>query len=66
MGTIAQDLLAMGRSDAVKEVTSSSAFLSMDSYYVVDYSKLDIEFVEIIQPNTNAPMTTTMSFSHEN
>ena len=49
MGTIAQDLLAMGRSDAVQQVapSSSSHLLPMDSYYVVDYTKLDVEFVEV-------------------
>ena len=40
MGTSAQDLIAMGRSDAVG--TSEK-----DGFYYVDYSKLDVEFEKV-------------------
>ena len=40
MGTSAQDLIAMGRSDAVLQKEK-------DGFYYVDYSKLDVEFEKI-------------------
>ena len=40
MGTSAQDLIAMGRKDAVGTTEK-------DGFYYVDYSKLDVDFEQV-------------------